>query len=369
VSTALSTIISDFTTSLAASVSSGATSATLQSATDDDGNALPDGLYYFAIDGDNSQKEYVKCSLAGTALTAISNISRQGGENTGFARAHRVGASVTLTDFAQLKLLTDLLTGNTDLDSAVPLKYDGTALISDDAQLATKKYADDLALSGAPNASVTVKGIVEEATQAEIDADTAAGGTAARLAVNPSTLATSKYGTRLPTANEKSALAGTGTPSSTNKYVTRDTISGALVAWPTNTAPTGWLLCDGSAVSRTTYADLFTIVSTTYGSGDGSTTFNVPNLKGRIPVGRDAAQAEFDTLAETGGAKTHTLLISEMPAHAHKSLGAPGTAGNNPTLNGVNSGTTSAAAGESIGGDGAHNNLQPYIVLNWIIKT
>jgi hypothetical protein len=78
--------------------------------------------------------------------------------------------------------------------------------------------------------------------------------------------------------------------SPTNTFDTRNIVpSGVIMAWPTNTAPTDWLLCDGSAVSRTTYADLFAVISTTYGSGDGSTTFNLPNLKGRVPVGRDAA--------------------------------------------------------------------------------
>jgi microcystin-dependent protein len=82
----------------------------------------------------------------------------------------------------------------------------------------------------------------------------------------------------------------------------------------------GWLLCDGSNVSRTTYAGLFTAIGTTYGSGDGTTTFAVPNLKGRIPVGLDAAQTEFDTLGETGGAKAHTHTNSNTGtagAHTH----------------------------------------------------
>lgn len=69
----------------------------------------------------------------------------------------------------------------------------------------------------------------------------------------------------------------------------------------------GWLECNGQAVSRTTYADLFTAISTNYGSGDGSTTFNVPNLTGRVPVGRDTGAARFDTIAETGGFKDDDL--------------------------------------------------------------
>lgn len=84
-------------------------------------------------------------------------------------------------------------------------------------------YIDDIAISGSPNGSTTAKGIFEEATLADIDADTASGSTGARLAVNPSTLATSKYGTRLPTADEKAALAGAGStaPSGSNKYLTQ----------------------------------------------------------------------------------------------------------------------------------------------------
>lgn len=97
---------------------------------------------------------------------------------------------------------------------------------------ATKQYVDGVALAGAPNASTTQKGILEEATQAEIDADTPTGGTGARLAITPPNLATSKYGIRLPSANEKSALGGSsGAVGSTNKYITQDdvTVDGAGV--------------------------------------------------------------------------------------------------------------------------------------------
>ena len=83
------------------------------------------------------------------------------------------------------------------------------------------------------------------------------------------------------------------------------------------TAPTGWLLCDGTAISRTTYSDLFTVISTTYGVGDGTTTFNLPNLNGRAVVGRDSTQTEFDTLGETGGVKSITLSTTQMPTHSH----------------------------------------------------
>lgn len=96
--------------------------------------------------------------------------------------------------------------------------------------------------------------------------------------------------------------------------------AGALAAYTSEgAAPTGWLVADGSAVSRTAYADLFQAIGTAYGEGDGETTFNLPDLRGRVPVGMDADQAEFDTRGETGGAKTHALTTAEMPQHDHSS--------------------------------------------------
>ena len=122
-----------------------------------------------------------------------------------------------------------------------------------------------------------------------------------------------------------------------------------------------------TAVSRTTYAALFAITSTTYGSGDGSTTFNLPDLKGRVAVGK-SADTEFDVLGETGGAKTHTLSESELPAHTHSMFAAGGTSvGGSGTSTGGGAG--GAVTTGSTGSGTAHNNLQPYITLNYIIKT
>lgn len=69
--------------------------------------------------------------------------------------------------------------------------------------------------------------------------------------------------------------------------------------WLTGSAPTGYLLCDGTAVSRTTYAGLYAVIGTTYGTGDGTTTFNLPNMKGKVPVGYDTSQTEFNTIGKT----------------------------------------------------------------------
>ena len=133
--------------------------------------------------------------------------------------------------------------------------------------------------------------------------------------------------------------------------------------------PTGYFLCDGQAISRTTYATLFGVVGVTYGAGDTTTTFNVPNLKGRVPVGLDSTQVEFDGLGETAGVKAVTLDITQIPAHSHGGqvvLGvgqAIGTSGIDATTIGNSQPSTGSA-----GGGLSHDNLQPYIVVNYLIK-
>ena len=155
-----------------------------------------------------------------------------------------------------------------------------------------------------------------------------------------------------------------------NAQVSGDTLPvGCIVPFTSDTVPENWLLCDGSAVSRTDYALLFSIIGTTYGVGDGSTTFNLPNLKGRVAVGKDSTQTEFDSLGETGGEKTHTLTVDEMPSHDH-GIGLVGI-GSGPYGYNVSSLSIGSSQSEktSVTGSGqAHNILQPYQVTNYIIK-
>ncbi len=175
--------------------------------------------------------------------------------------------------------------------------------------------------------------------------------------------------------------------------------------WGT-TAPSGWIFPYGQAISRTTYAALFAVLGTTYGSGDGSTTFNLPDKRDRASFGKgnmggtaanritnQSGGWEGDTLGAAGGAQTHTLAIGELAEHFHNgSTGQSGTlSGNTATIKafGVTLGTGATGYGlgagsdvnigvsipthnhsvsiSSTGSSVAHNNLPPGIVCNYII--
>jgi microcystin-dependent protein len=153
---------------------------------------------------------------------------------------------------------------------------------------------------------------------------------------------------------------------------------GTICDWTTITAPADFLMCDGTEYSQVTYSDLFDIIGTTYNTG-GETPgyFRVPNIQGRVVVGLDGAQTEFDTLGETGGEKTHVLTMAELP-DVSNGAGGQGFArhyANLTTWTGWISGYpgSPAVAGNTKadyinGSSTPHNNLQPYIVLYKIIK-
>lgn len=180
---------------------------------------------------------------------------------------------------------------------------------------------------------------------------------------------------------------------------------GTVKAFAGATAPTGWLLCYGQAVSRTTYAVLFAIIGTVYGVGDNSTTFNLPDLRGRVIAGQDdmggssanrltnqTGGLNGDTLGATGGAETHTLTTEQLAVHAHTitdpthahnlanasttltgelgsqvNVNSPGFA-NTLNFSTIAAASTGITGTNNAGSDSAHNNIQPTIILNYIIK-
>lgn len=150
--------------------------------------------------------------------------------------------------------------------------------------------------------------------------------------------------------------------------------SGSVIEYAGDTAPNGWLICDGSAISRQKYSKLFEVIGTIYGSGDGDSTFNLPNLKGKIPVGLNLDDSDFNILGKTGGEKTHILKVNEIPSHNHRQTVTASRSGSGSTYASWNAnnlfGNTDKAARNTLntGGGEAHNNLQPYITLNYIIK-
>lgn len=322
-----------------------------------------------------------------------------------------------------LTLVSPTLTLTSDATGDIYYRNSGGALTR--LPIGTAGQILDVSASGIPewianpsaaDASTTVKGVVELATQAEINAGTTTGGTGAALVAPVST------------------LAPTGTVSM---------FAGA-------SAPSFWLMCDGSAVSRTTYATLFGVISTTYGVGDGSTTFNLPNLRGRSIIGAgagtkvatfasrssnvitvtgltNAANNEFQTgqavtyvttgsvitgltsstvyyivritnttfslattlanaiagtvitlssdgsgtqtftqtlttraLGDTGGEENHAIILDEVPSTLLKTAGTTmDRTVNNPNVPTTASNTT---------GDKAHNIMNPFVVMNYIIK-
>lgn len=301
------------------------------------------------------------------------------------------GAAVSRTTYADLfaAIGTTYGAGNGSTTFNVPDSRGRTAvnLLSTDAQFATRglKYGEKnhtltyaempshshnftynggqyatLPYTGGPNTAYSLAFSVGSPTYGSI-AIAASGSGVAHNVIQPSIVKTAaiKY-----TPVEGSMIASS-TGTSIDGY------------W--STAPSGYLLEDGLAVSRTTYADLFAAIGTTYGAGNGSTTFNVPDSRGRLGVNLNASDAEFNTIGEKYGAKTHTLTIQQLPSHGHNFSYNGGCCNSywaytgSPNLSGsiafsVGSPTYGAIGISSEGGGQTHNIIQPSIVKMFAIK-
>jgi microcystin-dependent protein len=158
--------------------------------------------------------------------------------------------------------------------------------------------------------------------------------------------------------------------------------SGEIKIIAQNNVIPGWLVCDGSSLLRTSYPRLFAAIGTQFGAADG-THFNLPDLRGKVVAGIDTTQTEFNARGKVGGEKTHLQTIAEMPAHNHP-FGYSGS----PTTDFADWGLTAVVPGggsvsipqgtpsatnrisiRNTGGGTAFNVLQPYMALNYIIKT
>jgi len=167
--------------------------------------------------------------------------------------------------------------------------------------------------------------------------------------------------------------------------------TGTIVPWSTASVPTGFLECNGQAVSRSTYSALFAIVSTTYGVGDGGSTFNVPDLQDNVAVSKSNNKA----LASTGGANTvaatgnvggstgaHTLTTPEIANHSHPGGGGGSWGRGFPNPNGSTAMSYPGGGTGGAGSSGSHSHnmsatftgdstsvLQPYLTVLYVIKT
>ncbi len=357
---------------LATGISKTDLSMTLSTGTLRNGQSLS-GFMCFVIDINQPTVEYVCGTASGTAVSSLErgvDLLNPNATSSSLAYAHRRFAAVSITDYPTIQYMVRKLNGTDSFES--PLQYSSdlatSTVAADDKNLVNVALLNSVAFdtAGVVPASETAAGYVELATGIE-QASSTSSGSGARLvlgAVN----ATSTYNSA--TAALKVVVTGNSGKIDDN-FIANGSPIGSITAYSTSTAPTGWLLADGSAVSRTTYANLYSVIGTSYGSGDGASTFNLPNLTGRTIVMASSTQVATSsynraTIGATGGETKHVQTIAEIAAHTHSYGGtSANTVGTN---NGASYSDGSSYTTSSTGQAVAFNVLDPYLILNYIIK-
>jgi microcystin-dependent protein len=387
-----------FETSLQGRISASDTSMTLVANSVRGGSTLS-GYQCFTVDEGRSDAEFICGTISGTTVSSLVrgvDPVTATSTNATLKFSHRVGASVKITDFPLIQRIRNLANGIETFPN--PLYVDvSTSTLSTlgTSTVATKEYVDYVGTSGCADGSDTARGCVETAIGTEASAGTSLGATGARLVLGANlgtstcqvltnsvlvaSSTTGKLGGNCLDTGYAYTWTTTNTFSGTVNFtgaIQDEGVAGGLVPigtvlpYATSTAPTGWLAADGSAVSRTTYANLFTVVGITYGTGDGVTTFNLPDLRGKNVVMASSTQSRLDTYGETNTATTTVLTQSHLPnisidVPSNNNSGTQGT-GNAAyeTSTGANDTIAVSLGGASL----PVPIMDPYLVMNYIIK-
>lgn len=329
--------------------------------------------------------------------------------STTMARTHPGQSIFILSDGPSLfneyvvKRNDETISGTWTFASTAPPRFDvdpgaayyttaPTTVLVDLAQL------NRTAIAGASNASRTTQGLLQVAFRGQAASSTALGSTGAfaalttdiatsspSIGMSTSSIVLSRSDSRIHPLFFSTSTSDTysfgntnviGTSTVTGVSVTATSTQfgvygglapvGSLIAYASTTAPAGWLLANGAAVSRSAYSNLFAVLGTSYGVGDGSTTFNLPNLLGRTPV----MASTTANIGQTGGQDLHTMTESELVAHTHAAgsgnfiVSTDGSGGDDT------GGSTSAqsAATASTGSGTPFNVRDPYLAVQYIIK-
>ena len=243
-------------------------------------------------------------------------------------------------------------------------------------QVVNKEYVDGLAVTGTPKADPSTGGRVQIATGLQAASSTSLGSATGNpyLAIT-SSIATSTYGNG-STSGLKAVITQNDGHIDSNFIRQSDNFTwtpvGSITAYSTTTAPSGWLLANGTAISRSTYSALYTVIGTSYGAGDNSTTFNLPNLSGRTIIMATSTQTYANVLGETGGAISTVLTTSNLPTDSRQVIGYAGAYSTGSSYGSASAtyGTGNSASPTTLNASGGVGTaiLDPYIVLNYIIK-